>query len=148
MSAQCPDNSFWTAQVPALEALLDEILASQAVDERRIYLTGLSMGGFGTWAWGVEHPERFAALAPICGGMVFYADLPAKMCALKDVPVWNFHGAKDPVVAIGESDKLVEALQACGGNVRYTVYPEAEHDSWTETYANPELYAWFLAQTR
>jgi predicted peptidase len=139
LSPQCPDSSFWTAETDALNALLDEVVRQYAVDTARIYLTGLSMGGYGTWHLAVAYPDRFAAIAPICGGGPV-----KKACRIKDIPVWAFHGAKDPVVSIEESTKMVNALKECGADVRFTVYPDAEHDAWTETYDNPELYEWFL----
>lgn len=148
VSPQCPADSIWSLQQDALLALLDEILGHYAADPARVYLTGLSMGGYGTWELASAHPERFAAIAPICGGGSPFLGFPARVCALKDVPVWAFHGAKDTVVPLDESAKMVEALRAFGGNVRFTVYPEAGHDAWTETYANPELYAWFLSHHR
>ena len=143
ISPQCPDTSFWTAEVEALNALLDEIVTKYAVDEDRIYLTGLSMGGFGTWSLAMAYPERFAALAPICG-----RGNPEKAHVLKDIPVWVFHGAKDETVPPEGSELMVNALKKCGADVQYTVYPEAGHDSWTETYNNPKLYEWFLKHKR
>jgi predicted peptidase len=101
------------------------------------------MGGYGTWSLATEYPERFAAIAPICGG----GD-PKKAHLLKDMPVWVFHGAKDTVVPPERSEEMVNALKEAGGNVQYTVYPEADHDSWTETYNNPKLYEWFLKHKR
>jgi predicted peptidase len=101
------------------------------------------MGGFGTWGFAAQYPDRFAAIAPICGG----GD-PASACKLKNTAVWAFHGAKDIVVPLSAQEDMVNALKVCGGNVRFTVYPEAGHDSWTETYANPELYTWLLAHQR
>ncbi|MGQ9631523.1 MAG: prolyl oligopeptidase family serine peptidase [bacterium] len=144
VSPQCPKESWWTSEVEALNALLDEIVKTYAVDTDRVYLTGLSMGGYGTWHLAMRYPERFAAIAPICGGGVY----PEKVRVLKDVPVWAFHGAKDTVVPLERSEEMVNALKACGGDVRFTVYPDAEHDSWTETYNNPRLYKWFLRHTR
>ncbi len=143
ISPQCPKSSWWTVELEALNALLDEIVAKYAVDTKRIYLTGLSMGGFGAWHLATAHPERFAAIAPVCGG----GD-PEKACILKDIPAWVFHGAKDKTVSPEESKKMVKALEDCGGDVRLTIYPEAGHDSWTETYDNPELYKWFLKHSR
>ena len=143
VSPQCPGTSWWPFELEALNALLDEIVSMYAVDVDRIYLTGLSMGGYGTWNLAAAYPERFAAIAPICGG----GD-PEKVCALKTVPVWAFHGAKDKVVSPEESQKMVNALKECGGDVQLTIYPEAEHDSWTETYNDPKLYEWFLSHTR
>ena len=143
VSPQCPKFSWWTTELEALNALLDEILETYAVDENRVYLTGLSMGGYGTWHLAMMYPERFAAIAPICGG----GD-PEKVSVLQNVPAWVFHGGKDTVVSPEESEKMVDALKASGGDVQFTLYPEAGHDSWTETYDNPELYEWFLKHTR
>jgi predicted peptidase len=141
VSPQCPAGEFWSADV--LSALLDEVISNYGVDTDRIYVTGLSMGGFGTWLLAIAQPQRFAAIAPICGG-----GLPEKACLIKDLPVWAFHGAKDELVPIQRTQEMVEALQECGGNVRFTVYPEAGHDSWTQTYDNLELYDWFLQHAR
>jgi predicted peptidase len=148
VSPQCPADTTWAAEVDALDALLDQVIETYAIDTARVYLTGLSMGGYGTWHLATAHPERFAAIAPICGGAMPFMGFPDKVCALKDVPVWAFHGARDEVVPLAESAKLVSVLKKCGGNVRFTIYPDAEHDSWTETYDNPELYAWFLSHTK
>lgn len=123
----------------AVVALIDAICEHYNVDRSRIYLTGLSMGGFGTWATAAAYPDRFAAIAPICGG----GD-PRWAERLKDIPIWVFHGAKDQVVPVAFSERMVEAIKAAGGNVKFTVYPDAGHDSWTVTYNNPELYNWFL----
>lgn len=150
VSPQCPAGQVWNDD--ALLALLDHVQSKWAVDPRRVYLTGLSMGGYGTWSLGLKHPERFAALAPICGGGDTLPALlpdPQKAPALRTLPVWAFHGAKDPVVPAIESERMVQALQRAGHtNVQLTLYPEATHDSWTTTYANPKFYDWLLAQER
>ena len=91
----------------------------------------------------MTYPKLFAAIAPICGG-----GLPEFASELKDVPVWAFHGAEDDAVKLEAGQRMVDALLACGGNVRFTVYPGVGHDSWTQTYDNPELYEWFLEHTR
>lgn len=122
-----------------LTALLDEVIGQYRVDKTRVYLTGLSMGGYGTWSLAAAHPEKFAAIAPICGG-----GNVADARKLARLPIWVFHGAKDPVVPVERSKEMVEAVKAAGGDVKFTVYPEAQHDSWTETYNNPQLYEWFL----
>jgi predicted peptidase len=110
------------------------------------------MGGYGTWSLGLTHPDRFAAIAPICGGgdpLKALLPDPTKVEAMKSLPVWAFHGAKDPVVRLVESERMVDALKRAGvREVQLTVYPEAQHDSWTETYANPKLYEWFLQHQR
>lgn len=150
VSPQCPGGQLWSNDI--LIALLDEITNRYAVDPKRIYLTGLSMGGFGTWELGMTYPGRFAAIAPICGGGEAITPFLAsgeKARALKTLGVWAFHGAKDPVVPLAESEHMVGLLQKLGvQDVKLTVYPEAQHDAWTETYANPELYEWFLKHSR
>jgi predicted peptidase len=148
VSPQCPLDTSWVAETEALDLLFDEITTRYAVDFDRIYLTGLSMGGYGAWHYAALHPQRFAAVVPICGGGLGYAGFPKKVCVLKDVPIWVFHGADDPVVRLHESQVLVDQLQACGGNVRFTVYPDVGHDSWTPAYAEPELYEWLFQQQR
>jgi len=148
VSPQCPEHSTWILHAEELMALLDEIIATQAVDAGRVYLTGLSMGGYGTWALALAHPQRFAAIAPICGRVEWYLGFPERASVLAHMPIWVFHGARDEVVPLEASQSAVEALKAAGGQVRFTIYPEAGHDSWTETYSNPELYAWFLSHSR
>jgi len=145
ISPQCPIDKWWVDPwlIEALNALLDQTIANYRVDESRVYLTGLSMGGFGTWYLSMAYPEKFAAIAPICGG-----GMPWMAFRIKDVPVWAFHGAIDPVVPVQRSEEIVEALKKIGGNVKFTVYPETGHDSWTETYNNPELYKWFLEHSK
>ena len=143
VSPQCPDETTWRDHHLTLKALLDETVANYAVDVHRIYLTGLSMGGYGTWSLARRYPELFAAIAPICGG-----GFPEFVSQLKDVPVWAFHGAADDVVKLEAGQRMVDALRACGGDVRFTVYPGVGHDSWTQTYDNPELYEWFLQHRR
>lgn len=146
VSPQCPSGETWSDE--ALLGLLDEITKEYRVDPSRIYLTGLSMGGYGTWSLGTKNPERFAAIAPICGGgNILPILLPprGKEAALKKLPVWVFHGAKDSIVPLAESERMVDALKRAGNqNIKLTIYPEADHDSWTETYQNQELYDWML----
>jgi predicted peptidase len=139
VSPQCPEGVWWNDKLDVLINLLDDIEAHYNVDTERVYLTGLSMGGFGTWALASKYPDRFAAAAPICGG-----GMRIMAYGLKDVPIWAFHGGKDPVVPVEESKEMVAAVKARGGDAKLTIYPEAQHDSWTETYNNPELYTWFL----
>ena len=147
VSPQCPEHSTWSMESHDVMALLDEVIRSHAVDASRVYLTGLSLGGYGTWHLATLYPHRFAAIAPICGGGFWMYGFPERVSVLKDVPVWAFHGAKDPAVPLEESVKMVRALRECGAEVRFTVYPDAKHDSWTETYENPELYEWLLSHS-
>lgn len=150
VSPQCPDDESWSTET--LLGLLDEITAKYRVDTNRVYLTGLSMGGFGTWKLGVLYPERFAAIAPICGGGDIINVLltsKRKTEAMKSLGVWAFHGGKDPVVPVGESERMIAALKRANcTDVKLTIYPDAQHDSWSESYQNPELYEWFLAHQR
>jgi predicted peptidase len=150
ISPQCPEDAQWDEQL--LLALLEKVIATYKVDSHRVYLTGLSMGGYGTWKLGLSHPERFAAIAPICGGGDPIDILLAsnkRVETLKTLGVWAFHGGKDPVVHVEESERMISALRKAGcPDVKLTVYPEATHDSWTETYNNPELYDWFLKHER
>jgi len=150
IAPQCPEGDRWHDD--ALLELLNRVISEYAVDTNRVYLTGLSMGGYGTWKLGIAHPERFAAIVPICGGGETIGVLLAgreRGAALKSLPVWAFHGAKDPVVSPAESERMVNALKKLGvKEVKLTIYPEAQHDSWTETYNNPELYEWLAKQSR
>jgi predicted peptidase len=149
VSPQCPNRQLWSNEF--LLPLLDDVMEKYKADPRRVYLTGLSMGGYGAWSLALAHPERFAALAPICGGGDILPVLLAgaqQRRALRTLGIWAFHGAKDPIVPLAESERMVAALRDVGNHVRLTVYPEGGHDSWTETYNNPALYKWFLSQQR
>ena len=141
VSPQCPDDEWWN--VLALEALLDHVAEKYRVDPDRIYVTGLSMGGYGTWALAQRHPERYAAVVPICGGgEVRHAP------ELRNLPLWAFHGAKDFTVPLKRSQEMIDAIKAAGGSPQLTIYPEGGHNVWDETYAKPELWTWLLAQKR
>jgi predicted peptidase len=150
VSPQCPEGQVWSNDV--LLGLLDEITRKYDVDLSRIYLTGLSMGGYGTWSLGLAYPEKFAAIVPICGGGEMIRVLLSsgeRAQALKTLGVWAFHGGKDPVVPLEESQRMVNALKKVGvSDVQLTVYPEAGHDSWTEAYASSGLYDWLLKHQR
>ncbi len=148
VSPQCPDNQVWKSE--ELLRLLDDVRGRYAVDPTRVYLTGLSMGGYGTWSLGLTHPEQFAAIAPICGGGEIINVLLAgpRTKALQTMGIWAFHGAKDSVVPLQESERMVNALGKIGVKAKLTVYPEADHDSWSETYKNPEFYQWLLQHQR
>ena len=138
-----PQSPKFGWDVDALKALVDDVKANHRVDPDRVYVTGLSMGGFGTWALASAYPNEFAALAPICGG-----GEPIWAKKIKHIPEWVFHGAKDKVVPLTRSETMVKAVKKAGGEVRFTIYPEAGHDSWTQAYNDPELYEWLLQQRR
>ena len=127
-----------------LYKLLAQVKKTYRVDRQRIYLTGLSMGGFGTWALAMKHPEEFAAIAPVCGG----GD-SANAWKLRNTPVWCFHGALDYVVPLAGSANMVNATKRYNPSVRFTVYPDKAHNSWDTTYnSNDSLYDWLLAQKK
>ncbi len=138
---QCPSGQTWIA--PRLATLLDAVADRHPVDPDRVYLTGLSMGGYGVWTLAVAQPHRFAAVAPVCGG----GD-PRRAGRLRRLPVWAFHGGRDPVVPVSASREMVDALRRCGAPVRFTVHPDAGHDVWTAVYADRRLYDWLLAHRR
>jgi len=150
VSPQCPDGEHWSNEI--LLALLEQTVRDYAVDTNRIYLTGLSMGGFGTWDLGLTYPEKFAAIVPICGGgqmITVVLSSREKTQALKTLGVWAFHGAKDPVVPLEESQRMVDGLKKVGvKDVKFTIYPDAGHNSWTEAYNDPQLYEWLLKHER
>lgn len=145
VSPQCPSDVRWSEEpaFPALQGMLRQLKQRYSIDIDRIYLTGLSMGGQGTWYWASQDPIRFAAILPICGKAE-----PEWGRKVAHLPTWVFHGAKDPTVPLEESEAIVEAMKSVGGQPKFTIYPEAEHDSWTETYNNLAVYDWLLNQTR
>ena len=126
-----------------LMGLLTELMSDSRVDTNRVYLTGLSMGGFGTWDLIARWPDTFAAALPVCGG----GDTDSAV-RIKNIPVWAFHGSDDAVVIPERSRDMIQALQQVGSNPRYTEYPGVGHDSWTETYQNFEVLDWFFSQRR
>ena len=143
VSPQCPEESLWEIERDALIALLDEVSETYRIDKSKIYVTGLSMGGVGTWDLAANYPNKFAAIAPICGG-----GNPKQAVQLTHTPIWAFHGAKDAVIPAEKSSEMVDAANAAGGNAKLTIYPNANHDAWTETYQNPELYQWLLSHSK
>ena len=141
VSPQCPEGERWSAE--GLLALLDDVVKRLRIDVDRVCVTGMSMGGRGTWDIAMSDPGRFAAIAPVCGGA-----LPDRACRLRDVPVRAYHGAKDPVVPLAETQSIVDAVRKCGGSVELLVDPEAGHDSWSRAYSDPDLWAWLLSRRR
>jgi hypothetical protein len=141
VAAQCLPGERWNS-VDVI-GLLDEVLAQYRIDPDRVYLTGLSMGGFGTWYTATAYPERFAAVAPVCGG----GD-PDDAPRLRDVPTWVFHGDKDDVVSPELSLRMVDALTKVHGRVKLTLYPGEGHNIFMRVYKDPEFYSWLLQQTK
>lgn len=137
VSPQAPEDGGWESRT--LFLLLKDLRKRYRIDGDRLYLTGLSMGGFGSWDMAVKYPGLFAAVAPVCGG----GD-PSKAWQLRHTPLWVFHGAKDNVVNIRSSQEMVDAMKPVNPDVRFTVYPETGHNSWEEAYATDSLYTWML----
>jgi predicted peptidase len=135
ISPQCPPGRNWTTE-NWFEPLYKEILSKYRIDTTRIYLTGMSMGGFGAWDLAIKYPTRFAAVVPLCGG-----GRPQQVAAIKDVPVWVFHGNKDVRVPIRRSVEMVNALRACNGKVKFTVLKGQGHDIH-RTFADERIYQW------
>ncbi len=142
-SPQVKEGEVWDPQ--GVKALTDALVATLRVDVGRIYLTGISMGGFGTWETAFSYPDTYAAIVPICGGMGVRWLLAERV---KDLPAWIFHGAKDTVVPPENSEKIHAALKKAGSRAKLTIYPEAAHDSWTAAYEDPELWGWLMKQRR
>ncbi|MEX0937890.1 MAG: prolyl oligopeptidase family serine peptidase [Pirellulales bacterium] len=141
ISPQCPTGKRWESA--ELAQLVDYVAGTNRVDKERMYITGLSMGGYGTWSLIAEYPKLFAAAVPICGG-----GNPETAEKIGKLPIWTFHGAQDRTVPLSRSQQMVDAIKEAGGSAKLTVYPEAGHDSWTETYDNPEVYTWLLSHQR
>jgi len=159
LAPQCPKEQKWTVEdwaepgvtfagepsdpMRLTQALIDELIAKHNIDSDRLYLVGLSMGGYGTWEAVSRWPKRFAAAAPICGGAdTGYAD------QLTDLPLWVFHGENDPVVQVQYSRDIVQAIRDAGGDPKYTEYPGVGHNSWTPAFAEPELLPWLMSHSR
>lgn len=131
----------WFDMFETLERFIRKIIEEEYADKKRIYLMGASMGGYATWQLAMSMPELFAAIVPICGGGMYW-----NAARLVNVPVWAFHGKKDPIVFVEESEKMVAAINQNGGDARLTIYPNNGHDAWSDTYSNPEVYKWLLTK--
>ena len=134
---QCPCDSFWAARVESILQFIDQLKEAYPVDEDRIYLTGLSMGGFGTWEMICTYPDLFAAAAPVCGGGISWRVPGDLKC-----PVWAFHGDKDDTVPPIYSQLMVDAVNERGGNAKYTIFHNVWHDSWVPAYEETTLIDW------
>lgn len=160
---QAPPETRWHDVGDAVIAALDRTIEEFNGDRRRVYLTGLSLGGYGTWHFGMAYQDRFAALVPVCGGIVkpetsvnvlqspLTAGLPDPYAAtaerVRHLPIWIFHGADDPIIPVAESRRMHDELKKLGAEVRYTEYPGVGHDSWDRAYGEAELWQWLFAQT-
>lgn len=146
IAPQCPPTTEWyyDRTDTLIRRMIEQALVSLPVDPQRIYLTGYSMGGIACWDMGARHPDLFAAIIPIASRR----EAGPNLCNMRDIPVWAFHGANDPVVPLPLGQGVVNIFRSCGGKAKFTVYPGVGHDSWTQTYANMEVYEWLLKQSR
>ncbi|NBL64240.1 prolyl oligopeptidase family serine peptidase [Flavobacterium sp. NST-5] len=144
LAPQCPENEYWDSET--LYKLIQKIQKEYKIDESRIYLTGLSMGGWGAWNLAFAHPEMFACLVPICG---FVDRVPMiENCKIQNMPIRMYHGLLDDVVDVNYSIEIYRKLQKCNKNITFTIFDDANHDSWTRVYDNPEIYNWMLQQRK
>jgi predicted peptidase len=160
LALQCPQDEKWvnvawgddtptpmpkdpSRALQAVSSALDRVLAEHDVDRSRVYLTGLSMGGFGAWDLAMRMPDRFAALVPVCGG----GD-PAEIERLRSLPIWIWHGDKDAAVPVARSRQMADALRAAGIDAIYTELPGVGHDSWRQAYGSEGVFSWMFRQRR
>lgn len=139
----CSGQKTWFDVFETLKRFTVMIYNQPFTDKTKFYLMGNSMGGYGTWQLAMSMPEYFSAIVPICGGGMYW-----NAERLKNVPVWAFHGQDDPVVLLRESEEMVNAVNRFGGNAKLTVYPNCQHDCWTQTFANKEVFSWLLANVK
>lgn len=162
---QAPMRTQWIGPPEKAAMLaLDRTISEMNGDKNRVYLTGISMGGYGTWHLATLYPERFAAVSPVCGGIVAPAHVtavkqlpftigkgdPYKTAAdrMPKVPIWIFHGSEDAVIPASESRQMYEELKRIGADVRYTEYSGVDHNSWDRAYSEKKLWEWMLKQSR
>jgi predicted peptidase len=135
-------KKWWNTR--AVNQLLDSVVRNNRIDKKRIYLTGLSRGGGAAWEMAVQYPEKFAAMAVVCG----MTPVPYASWIDKNMPIWVFHGEEDKSIPISESETMVDRLKEMGYDVKFTRYPEVGHDSWVKAYNTEALYDWFIEQER
>lgn len=144
LAPQCPDGEYWDSET--LYRLIQKVVKENNIEESRIYLTGLSMGGWGAWNLAFAHPEMFAALVPVCG---FIDRVPMlENCKIKDIPTRIFHGLLDDVVDVSYSTTIYKKLKPCSKDISLTIFDDANHDSWTRVYDNSAIYDWMLQQKK
>jgi len=139
IAPQCPTGERWKAA--ELARLVESVAGTLRIDRQRIYVTGLSLGGAGTWALLAEHPGLFAAAVPICGR----GDV-SKVEKIAQTPVWATVGGKDSPATVQANEEMAAALKKAGGKVEFTLYPDLPHDCWTATYDEPKVWEWLFRQ--
>lgn len=143
LAPQCPEGRVWNNLIFALKELIDNVIDNYNVDINRISITGISMGGFGSWEMGISYPNLFSAIAPICGG-----GLSWRCEALKNIPIWAFHGDIDDVVPLKNSVEMVDAVNKIGGKARLTILHNIAHNSWEEAYTSSNVVDWLISQSK
>ena len=138
---QCPNDSFWVAKIESIKKFIDKIIAEYSVDTGRIYLCGISMGGFGTWYTAMAYPDLFAAIAPCCGGGMAWNSEVLKM------PIWAFHGLSDKVVSPNHTIEMVEKLKLTNPNLKYDLFEGVGHNAWDYAF-HEELLTWITSQKK
>ncbi|MCI0691441.1 prolyl oligopeptidase family serine peptidase [candidate division KSB1 bacterium] len=151
LAPQCPVGKFWSDpdsekprdEIRLVLEILDSIQKEFSVDAARLYVMGISMGGYGAWDIIARRPNTFAAAVPICGG-----GNPAKAASMKKTSIWAFHGDADNLVDVKESRRMIEAIKRAGGKPRYTEYQGVGHNAWERAFAEPDFLAWIFSQSR
>ncbi len=144
LAPQCPANQWWDTE--NVYQLIKEIQGNYKIDESRIYLTGLSMGGWGSWKLANEYPELFAALAPVCAPSDRW--MKATIHRYKELPIKIFHGGNDDIVSPMTSIEMYQELKKVNKNVELIIFPNDNHNSWDSTYSDPKFYEWMLSQRK
>jgi len=143
LAPQCPQGMVWNNLIFALKELIDNIIESYNVDTDKVSISGISMGGFGTWEMGISYPELFSAIAPVCGGGMSW-----RCENLKNMPIWAFHGDMDDVVPLKNSVEMVDAVNKIGGNAKLTIFHNVGHNSWEETYTATNVVEWLISKNK
>lgn len=138
LSPQCPHNTTWIDYKRELMALIDNVIANNEIDPQRVSLCGISMGGFGTWEMAMTCPDRFCKIAPLCGGGMNWRAWALKM------PIRVYHGGRDDVVPLCQSEAMVNSVKAQGGNVEFTIYDDLSHNCWDRAFENTDLIEWLV----
>ena len=138
---QCPIDTFWVAKIESLKKFIDKIIIDYSIDTNRVYLCGLSMGGFGTWYTAMAYPELFAAIAPCCGGGMAWNAQTLKM------PIWTFHGLNDTVVSPSQTIEMIEKLKVSNPDFKYDLYEGVGHNSWEKAFSEQTL-SWILSHKK
>lgn len=141
-SPQCPDTTYWS-RINWFDSLYIDLISKYRIDKNRIYLTGISMGGFGTWHAAMDYPDKIAAIIPLCGG----CNDSTEICRINKIPVWTFHGTKDTVIYINETERLVDRLNKCNGNVKFTRLEDRGHAIF-DIYEKQEIFDWLKEQIK